>query len=146
MLPSVLKEKVPAKTAYNADIPTTQHKRKVIMLEGCVQPAMAPNINAASRRVLDQLGISIEERGKTGCCGALRHHLNAHEAALDDMKRNIDTWTPLLTNGAEAVIANASGCGVQIKDYSSVLAHDGQYAEAAANISDNYLDLSLIHI
>ena len=95
-LPPVLKEKVPPKTAYNRATPEAQHRRKVIMLEGCVQPAMAPNINAASRRVLDKLGVSIDQRGKTGCCGALRHHLNAHDGALNDMKRNIDTWLTLL--------------------------------------------------
>ena len=74
--------------------PTRQHARKMLLLDGCVQPAMSPNINAATARVLDALGVQLIVAPKAGCCGALRHHLNDQDAALDDMRRNIDAWWP----------------------------------------------------
>jgi glycolate oxidase iron-sulfur subunit len=78
-----------------------------------------------------------------GCCGALRFHLNDQEAALDDMRRNIDAWWPYVEQ-AEAIVMTASGCGVTVKDYGHLLAHDGAYAAKAARISAMTRDLSEI--
>jgi glycolate oxidase iron-sulfur subunit len=104
---------------------------------------MLPNINAATARVLDAVGIQVVIAGKAGCCGALRTHLNDHDGGLADMRRNIDAWWPQVQDGSvEAIVVNASACGVQIKDYGHALAHDAAYAEKAARIAGLARDLS----
>ncbi len=142
-LPKSLQNKVPAR--QDAGVwPTRVHARKMVLLDGCVQPAMGPNINAATARVFDALGVQLLLAPKAGCCGAIRHHLNDHEGALDDMRRNIDAWWPLAEAGAEAIVMTASGCGATVKDYGHLLAHDPAYAEKAQRISDLTKDLSEI--
>ena len=121
--------------------PSRSHARKMLVLDGCVQPAMAPNINAATARVLDQLGVQLLLAPKAGCCGALRYHLNDQDGALDDMRRNIDAWWPLVEQ-VEAIVMTASGCGVTVKEYGHLLAHDSAYAPKAARISALTRDLS----
>ncbi|WP_028102175.1 glycolate oxidase subunit GlcF [Pseudoduganella violaceinigra] len=123
--------------------PAREHARKMLVLDGCMQPGMAPNINAATARVLDALGVQLIAAPGAGCCGALRFHLNDQAAALDDMRRNIDAWWPLVER-AEAIVMTASGCGVTVKDYGHLLAHDGAYAKKAARISAMTRDLSEI--
>jgi len=115
--------------------PNGAHPRRMLLLAGCVQPALAPNINAATARVLDRLGIAAVEIDKAGCCGALRQHLNDGEGALDDARRNIDAWWPEIERGAEAIVVTASGCGVQVRDYGHLLRYDPQYGEMAARVS-----------
>ena len=125
--------------------PTRSHARKMLVLDGCVQPAMAPNINAAAARVLDALGVQLTVAPKAGCCGALRYHMNDQDGGLDDMRRNIDTWWPSVENGAvEAIVMTASGCGVTVKEYGHLLAHDPAYAARAEQISAITRDLSEI--
>jgi len=123
--------------------PTRAHARKMLVLEGCVQPAMAPSINAAAARVLDALGVQLISAPKAGCCGAVRYHLNDQEAGLDDMRRNIDAWWPYIEQ-VEAIVMTASGCGVTVKEYGHLLAHDSAYAAMAARISAMTRDLSEI--
>ncbi|MDD2883631.1 MAG: glycolate oxidase subunit GlcF [Dechloromonas sp.] len=137
LLPSSLADKLPPPVQQVArPWPTAQpHPRRMLMLAGCVQPALAPNINAAMARLLDLLGIHVFEEGKAGCCGAVRFHLNDQAAACDDMRRNIDAWWPQLEAGVEAIVVTASGCGVQLRDYGHILADDAVYAEKAAKIS-----------
>ena len=129
--------------------PARQHARKMLLLDGCVQPALAPNINAASARVLDALGVQLVVAPKAGCCGALRYHLNDQDGGLDDMRRNIDAWWPHVSGAAgfdpvEAILMTASGCGVTVKEYGHLLAHDGAYAAKAQRISALTRDLSEI--
>jgi glycolate oxidase iron-sulfur subunit len=148
LVPAKLRDKVPAPAPARAHRwPTREHPRKVLMLLGCVQPAMMPNINAATARVLDAAGIQILVADGAGCCGALRTHLNDHEGGLADMRRNIDAWWPLaegLTSQGqvEAIVMNASGCGVAVKEYGHALAHDPAYADKARRISELTKDLS----
>jgi len=131
--------------------PTRVHARKMLVLEGCVQPAMAPSINAAAARVLDAFGVQLLSAQKAGCCGAVRYHLNHQEEGLDDMRRNIDAWWPYVNgvDGAdpvEAIVMTASGCGVTVKEYGHLLAHDPAYAAMAARISQMTLDLSEVMV
>jgi glycolate oxidase iron-sulfur subunit len=148
LLPASLKDKVPAPGGARAhQWPTRAHARKMLMLLGCVQPAMAPNINAATARVLDAAGIQTLVADGAGCCGAIRTHLNDAEGGLADMRRNIDAWWPLvegLTSAGkvEAIVMNASGCGVTVKDYGHALAHDADYAEKAQRIGALTKDMS----
>jgi len=142
LLPPSLQDKLPA-TPSAGLWPTRTHARKMLVLDGCVQPSMAPNINAATARVLDALGVQLVVAPKAGCCGALRFHLNDQEAALDDMRRNIDAWWPLIEQ-VEAIVMTASGCGVTVKEYGHLLAHDATYAHKAARVSLLTRDLSEI--
>ncbi|MGH8822252.1 MAG: glycolate oxidase subunit GlcF, partial [Rhodoferax sp.] len=144
LLPAALKNKVPAPAEARARAwPTREHARKVLLLAGCVQPAMMPNINSATARVLDAAGIQTVVAPGAGCCGALRTHLNEREGGLVDMRRNIDAWWPMVQDGtAEAIVMNASGCGVTVKEYGHALAHDPAYADKAARISALTRDLS----
>ncbi|MGB8856851.1 MAG: glycolate oxidase subunit GlcF, partial [Burkholderiales bacterium] len=102
-LPQVLKDKIPLK-GNAGSWPTTTHTRKMLLLDGCVQPGMAPNINSATARVMDKLGVTLVRADKVGCCGAISHHLNAQEEALGYVKRNIDAWWPHIEAGAEAIV------------------------------------------
>ena len=143
LLPQALQNKVPPK--QNAGVwPRRAHARKMLMLEGCVQPAMMPNINAATARVLDAAGIETVLAPKAGCCGAVKFHLNDQEGGKDQMRRNIDAWWPHISEGGgvEAIVMNASGCGVTVKDYGHLLKDDPAYAAKAARISDLTRDLS----
>ncbi|UXH78757.1 glycolate oxidase subunit GlcF [Roseateles amylovorans] len=144
-VPAALKDKVPARPQPQAfQWPQRPHARKVLMLMGCVQPAMLPNINAATARVLDAAGIQTLVADDAGCCGAIRAHLNDHHGGLEDARRNIDAWWPMVeghNQPVEAIVMNASGCGVQVKDYGRLLAHDPDYAEKAARVSAMTRDL-----
>src|SRR5205814_8033086 len=94
-------------------------------------------------RVLDRLGISLVEARGAGCCGALRFHLNKQDAGRDDMRALIDAWWPMVEGGAiEAIVMTASGCGVTVRDYADLLAHDPDYRDKAARISALTRDLS----
>jgi len=143
-LPAALKAKVPAPAPKGAQRwPTREHPRKVLLLLGCVQPAMMPNINSATARVLDAAGIQTLVADEAGCCGAIRLHLGDHAGALEHMRRNIDAWWPMVQSGTvEAIVMNASGCGVTVKEYAHSLAHDDEYANKASRVADLTRDLS----
>jgi glycolate oxidase iron-sulfur subunit len=141
-LPRRLKRKVPPASAPGGDWPPPRHARKMLVLAGCVQPALAPDINAAAARVLDRLGISLVEV-PAGCCGAVRFHLNYQSAGRDDMRALIDAWWPLVERGeVEAIVMTASGCGATVKEYGHLLSGDPAYRDKAARISAMTKDLS----
>jgi glycolate oxidase iron-sulfur subunit len=141
LLPETLKAKVPAAQEAGA-WPTREHARKVLMLAGCVQPAMMPNINSATVRVLDAAGIQTVVAAKAGCCGAVKFHLNDQDGGKAEMRANIDAWWPHVEAGVEAIVMNASGCGVTVKDYGHILHDDPAYAAKAKRISELTKDLS----
>jgi glycolate oxidase iron-sulfur subunit len=147
VLPPLLRNKVP-QAQHAGHWPTASHARHMLLLEGCVQPSMSPNINSATARVLDALGVQLIVPPKAGCCGAIRFHMNDQEGGLDDMRRNIDAWWPYVDGSAgvkaEAIVMNASGCGVTVKDYGHLLQHDHAYAEKARRISHLTRDISEI--
>ncbi|AVO49227.1 glycolate oxidase iron-sulfur subunit [Melaminivora suipulveris] len=146
LLPQTLQGKVPPASSPEQRArpwPTRQHARKVLMLAGCVQPTMAPNINAATARVLDAAGIECVIAREAGCCGAIKFHLNDQDGGLAQMRANIDAWWPYIERGeVEALVVNASGCGVTVKEYGHLLQRDAQYAERAARISALTRDVS----
>ncbi|GAB2576526.1 glycolate oxidase subunit GlcF [Nitrincola alkalisediminis] len=142
ILPKALKYKIPlAAATKKLNRPDTLHTRTYLVLEGCVQPSLSPNTNAAAARVLDRLGINLVSIREAGCCGAVDYHLNAHERALERAKKNIDAWWPSIDAGAEGIIQTASGCGAFIKDYGHLLKHDTDYAHKAKRISELSVDL-----
>jgi glycolate oxidase iron-sulfur subunit len=145
LVPAALRDKVPAavRAPRAHRWPTRRHERKVLLLRGCVQPSLAPNIDSATARVLDAVGIQCVVADSAGCCGALRAHLSDHEGGLADMRRNVDAWWPLIERGeVEALVMNASGCGVTVREYERSLAHDPAYAKRAARVSALTRDLS----
>lgn len=140
-LPGTLKSKVPA--PQNAGItPGRPHPRKMLLLAGCVQPAMLPNINAATARVFDALGIELVVPAAAGCCGAIRYHLNDHDGGLNDARANIDAWWPHIEAGCEAIVMNASGCGAQVREYGHMLRNDPAYAAKAQRVSEITKDVA----
>ena len=137
-LPRKLRDKVPARQRRLA-WPSGQqavHERKMLMLAGCVQPAMLPNINIATARVLDALGVQTVIAPEAGCCGAIRLHLGFRDEALDDARRNIDAWWPHIEAGIEAIVLNASGCGATVKEYGHLLRGDPAYADKARRVTE----------
>ena len=146
LLPAALKNKVPAKQDAGT-WPSREHTRKVLMLAGCVQPSMSPNINSATARVLDAAGIQSVIAPKAGCCGAVKFHLNDQDGGMAQMRANIDAWWPYIEgqdaqSGVEGIVMNASGCGVTVKDYGHILRDDPIYADKASRVSELTQDIS----
>jgi len=141
LLPASLKAKVPAPQDAGST-PRRTHPRKMLLLAGCVQPAMQPNINAATARVFDALGIELVVPPAAGCCGAIRYHLNDHDGGLREARANIDAWWPHLEGGCEAIVMNASGCGAQVREYGHMLRHDPAFAARAQRVSECTRDVA----
>ncbi len=142
VLPEFLRTKIPSRAEPAGVWPAPRHKRRMLALAGCVQPALAPAINAAAARVLDRSGISLIEAPGAGCCGALRFHLNDQASGRDDMRALIDAWWPMVQRGeVEAIAMTASGCGSFVQEYAHHLAEDPAYLEKAARISALAKDL-----
>ena len=144
LLPATLKQHVPEKQVSNQAAPARQHARVMLLLDGCVQPSLAPQINHATVRVLDALGITALSEKNSGCCGAVSYHLNAADEARAFMRTNIDAWWPAIEQGAEAIIVTASGCAPMVKDYGRLLAADSAYADKAKRVSELARDISEI--
>ncbi|MEY4099133.1 MAG: hypothetical protein RL300_304 [Pseudomonadota bacterium] len=141
LLPRALQNKVPARQDAGRT-PTREHKRKMLLLAGCVQPAMSPNINSATARVFDAAGIQCVVAPKAGCCGAVKFHLNDQDGGKAQMRANIDAWWPHIEADVEGIVINASGCGVMVKDYGYILMDDPAYAVKAQRVSQLTKDVS----
>jgi len=141
-LPASLRTRIPPRRASHPRTRLSRHARRVVLLEGCVQPGLAPGINAAAARVFDRLGIAVERIADEQCCGALGHHLGHTERALAQARRNVDACCAALDAGAEAVVSSASACGLMVKDYGRLLADDAAYAVRARRVSDATRDVS----
>jgi glycolate oxidase iron-sulfur subunit len=143
LLPTAIRQKIPPKPERRLDWPQRDHARKIILLSGCVQPALQPNIDRAAAIVLDRLGIQTLRIPTQGCCGGLSHHLDAHDEALAYIKANIEHWWPYIENNTvEAIISTATGCAVTLKEYGRMLANDPAYRDKASKISASVRDLS----
>ena len=143
LLPRRLRDKVPVRQRPLV-WPSAKHARKMLMLAGCVQPSMMPNINVATARVLDALGIETVVAPQAGCCGAIRLHMGYADDALNDVRANIDAWWPHIEQGVGAIVMNASGCGATVKEYAHLMRHDPVYAEKARRVAELTRDLAEI--
>jgi glycolate oxidase iron-sulfur subunit len=141
LLPSSLKKKVPPLGKAQPSV-RSDHARRMLVLDGCVQSVATPQTNAVLAGLLDRLGIALIAEAAAGCCGAMSYHLAAHDEGLDFMRRNVDAWWPHVEQGAEAIVVTASGCGTTVKEYGELLAHDTRYAVKAARISALARDVS----
>lgn len=135
-----LRSLLPAPLAVPAMLSTPVGARRVLLLDGCVQPALAPEINAAAQRVFARAGMDLQPIAGAGCCGAINQHMGAEEAARIQARTNIDAWWPEIEAGADAICITASGCGVLVKEYDQLLQHDPDYAERAARIASLAMD------
>ncbi len=143
LLPQSLKSGI-APYRRARDWPAAKHARRMLVLEGCVQPAIAPDINAAAAHVLDKLGIGLVRAPGAGCCGAASHHTSGAREGLDFVRANIDAWWPYIAAGCEAIVMTASGCGVHVKEYGNLLKDDPAYAEKAKRVSELTRDIGEI--
>ena len=142
IIPKVFDDLIPAPPPPSRDWPTTTHQRRLLMLEGCVQPSLSPATQVAASRVLDRLGYQVIRTPQAGCCGAVALHLDHHSSAQAAARRNIDAWWPHIQEGVIAISWTASGCGVMVSDYAQLLADDPQYATKAAQVSALACDIS----
>lgn len=140
LLPTSVAKRIPPRPQADP-FPNTNRARKILLIEGCVQPALSPDIDAATASVLDTLGIQTLRNTQAQCCGAVEHHLNAKERAMQRMRTNIDAWLPFLDAGVEAIVSTASACTLEIREYGYLLRHDPDYADKARQISDHCRDL-----
>ncbi|MEQ1718561.1 MAG: glycolate oxidase subunit GlcF [Hyphomicrobium sp.] len=109
---------------------------RVILLAGCAQQVLRPEINDATIRLLGRSGVEVVVSADAGCCGALTGHIGMEAQALDSARRNVDAWSKeIAKEPVDAILINASGCGTTVKDYGHLLARDPAYAERAAKIS-----------
>ena len=141
VLPNFLKKQIPFKVKLDS-LSLKTHKRKMLILDGCVQPSLSPEINHATKRVLDTL--DIELISFSGCCGAINQHLSDEEKALVMIKNNINRLVSEFENGIEGIVMTASGCGAMFKDYPHLLRNDETYIEKAKFVADKTFDLTEI--
>jgi len=139
LLPRALREHVPPPRPAG-DWPAARHAARWLAFDGCVQEAARPSINAAAARVFDRAGLSLLRARGGGCCGALAHHLGAHDEALACARRNVDAWTPALERGAAGIFCASSGCSTMLKDYARLLADDPAYAARARTVAERVRD------
>ena len=139
LLPHTLRRKIPLRQTDASWPRSRTHVRKMLLPPGCVQPSLAPGIDAATARVLDALQIEAVTP-KPACCGALRHHLG--DDALEEIRRTIDSWWPHIESGVEAIVMNTSGCAAMVKEYAYLLRHDTGYALKAARVAELTRDLA----
>ena len=117
-------------------------KSTVLLLGGCVQPTLAPNINHSIKNILAKLDVEVIDGLQSDCCGALDKHLAASKSAMKQVKRNIDKWSLQLNSGVEGIISSASGCGVMVKDYPSLFKKSDPYYDKAIIVSSKTQDIS----
>ena len=142
VIPLSLKKRLDAVPALHQGEASPVAGQRVMLLEGCVQPTLCPDINQATRRLLHRLGMEVITPNDSGCCAALAQHLGHLERAQSQIRRNIDAWWPHIESGVNTLISNASGCGVMVKDYGHVMQGDALYAQKAKKISEICKDLS----
>jgi glycolate oxidase iron-sulfur subunit len=122
-----------------------ERRKRVILLAGCAQQVLRPEINDATIRLLARRGVDVEVAPNAGCCGALVHHMGMEAAGQEMARRNVDAWMRLIEKGGErvdAIVVNASGCGTTVKDYGHMLQRDPEYADAAAKIASMARDIT----
>jgi len=142
LLPARFRSMLPNRSIRSLAWPEPVHQRKVLMIEGCVQPVIASNIDRAAAQLLDRLAISILRTGVAQCCGAVEHHLSHQAQALERMRSNVDHWWPFIEQGVEAIVSTASACSLELKEYGYLLRNDSAYAEKAVRISALARDIS----
>jgi glycolate oxidase iron-sulfur subunit len=122
-------------------------RKRVALLSGCAQQVLRPEINEATVRLLTRHGCEVVIAKGAGCCGAVFHQLGLEGRAKAAAKANIAAWWRVMEDGGlDAIVFNASGCGVALKDYEHLLREDAEWAERAARVSSicHYVSETLV--
>ncbi|HZZ30566.1 MAG TPA: glycolate oxidase subunit GlcF [Phenylobacterium sp.] len=114
--------------------PQGERRGRVVLLQGCVEPAMAPQIRAAAIRLITRAGYEVVLAQGEGCCGALSEHLGRAEAAAGFAAANVAAW--MRAGPVDAIVTTAAGCGTTLKAYGHRLAGEAKAVEAAARARD----------
>jgi glycolate oxidase iron-sulfur subunit len=109
---------------------------RVALLQGCVEPAMAPQIREAAVRLLTRMGFEVVIAEGEGCCGAISEHLGRAEEARGFARANVAAWAG--AGDLTAIVATAAGCGTMLKAYGGKLG--GQEAEHASALTRDILE------
>ncbi len=148
LLPKPLATLLPKDHKQTLFFEPEKQSRQMLLLHGCVHKTISPDVHVKTRQLLNKLGIELLDEQDPGCCGALTHHLQAEPQTIDFMKKNIDSWFESVQQGVEAIISNASGCGLMVKDYPRLvekhLGKESPYYEKAIAISERTLDVSQV--
>jgi len=116
-------------------------RRRVALMTGCAQKALAPEINEATVRLLTRHGCEVVIAAGAGCCGALNHHLGQDGHAF--ARANIRAWSREIDNGGlDAIVINASGCGTTVKDYGFMFRDDAELADKARRVASLARDVT----
>jgi glycolate oxidase iron-sulfur subunit len=126
---------IPPAAALNDHKTQADRRGRVLVLQGCAESVLRPEIREATVRVLNRAGFDVSFAEGEGCCGALTWHLGRRDQGLAAARRNIDAWRPELAKGLDAIVITASGCGTTIKDYGHMLREDPAYAADAGKLS-----------
>ncbi|WP_025899347.1 glycolate oxidase subunit GlcF [Sneathiella glossodoripedis] len=117
--------------------------KRVILMTGCAQKVLSPDINDATIRLLNRHDVDVVIPPEAGCCGALPLHMGQEEPALASARRNINAWFAEIEAGSlEAIIINTSGCGTTVKDYGHMFASEPEMAEKAAAVASIAKDIT----
>ena len=135
--------RLPAReTAQALPSDSAPSRGRVVLLQGCAENVLRPEIRSATLRLLSRAGYDVQFAEGEGCCGALTWHLGRKEDGLASARRNVDAWRQEMARGLDAIVITASGCGTTIKDYGHMLRDDSAYAEDASRLSQLAVDVT----
>ena len=140
LLPPALASQVPDAVTQGL-AGNTQGAKQVLLLQGCAQQVTTGGVNESLQTLLAHLDIGVITEPHEGCCGSLDMHLGDEKKMLDAVRNNVDALFPRLSQ-VDAIVSTASGCGVTVKDYGSLLATDPTYAERSARVAQATVDVS----
>ena len=154
LLPAKLKDMV---SLMPTSFPKPQHKVKkvyspegkvyarVILLTGCVQKVISPQINDSTINILNRHGVEVHVAQELSCCGSLNHHLGKEKLAHKSFVQNINAWSEICSKQPiDAILVNTSGCGTTLKDYGFIFKDhpDKELRKKAKHISELAKDIT----
>jgi glycolate oxidase iron-sulfur subunit len=116
-----------------------QKKGRVGLVSGCVMDVLFNRTNAATARLLNQLGFDVVTPPNQVCCGALYAHSGRLNAARDSARKNIAAFEAAKV---DFIVINAAGCGSTLKEYGHLLEYDKTYADRAKEFGKHVVDLT----
>jgi glycolate oxidase iron-sulfur subunit len=118
-----------------------QEGGSLLFFTGCIQEAFLAAVNQSTIRVLQRNGYQVYTPPNQTCCGAAHIHLGDIAGAQQLARQNIDTFLNYAVE-FEAIICNAGGCGLALKEYPHLLQDDLFYAEKAQKFAAKVQDVS----
>jgi glycolate oxidase iron-sulfur subunit len=120
-----------------------QRRARVLLLTGCAQQVLGPQINDACVRLLTRLGAEVVIPEDAGCCGALTYHMGERRRSLALMRNTVEGWYRALERAPlDAIVLSTSGCATAVKGYDHVFRHDPELGPKAAAVAPLVKDIS----